>query len=259
MAEAFQTSNFRESTVRPLWLTNGPVSANRIGRVVDGKVVYVTHIQFSASPFPSSFPEPKQMTISAVQQLGIACASDLVSYLDRLSLIDGIQADWDSWQHNNESRQGSVNIRLGRDPEEAIVSQVSWSYESLDDPDEAEYLPMPVDFRTEVIGALTPAQQEKFWDCVNQELEPFQVLDAVLERFGLTPTEHDAADQVTLRTVLALEWYRNFDSLEAAEQVLDLGPNLTDTVLGQLALMASRCGLEGDAYELFEIFVTEIA
>ena len=221
--------------------------------------MYVTHIEFSVSPFPSSFPQPTSMPISTVQGLGISSASDLVTYLEELSLGDGIHVDWDTWRHNNKSRQGSVTIRLGGDPEREIVSQMSWSYESLDDPDEAEFLPLPVDFRTEVIGALTPAQQEKFWDCVQDELEPFHVLDAVLERCGLTPTEHDAADQVTLRRVLALDWYRNFDSLESAEQVLDLEPDLTDTVLGQLALMASRCGLEGDAYELFEIFVTEAA
>lgn len=220
--------------------------------------MYVTAVEFTVTPF-NRRSQPLRWTLHQVAFLGFADAADIAAYVQFLDDKPQVQVDWSSFEHDETSHTGSVRMRVQWEESPAQVSEMSWGYEPLDDPDNAEPLPIPVDFRTEVVGALTPAQQEKFWSCVNQELEPFQVLDAVLERFGLTPTEHDAADQVTLRTVLALDWYRNFDSLEAAEQVLDLGPNLTDTVLGQLALMASRCGLEGDAYELFEIFVTETA
>jgi len=42
---------------------------------------------------------------------------------------------------------------------------------------------------------------------VNEKRHPFQVIDAVLERFGLTPTHYDEMDEVTLRSALALDWY----------------------------------------------------
>lgn len=163
--------------------------------------------------------------------------------------------DWTSFEHNETTHVGNVQMTVEWADFPAQVSMMSWGYEPLDDPDNAEHLPIPADYRTEVVGALTPAQQERFWSFLNPNIEPFQVLDAVLERFGLTPTEHDAADDITLRNVLALDWYRNFASLEAGERALQCEPDLTDVVLGQLALMASRCGLEGQKYELFEIFV----
>jgi len=200
-------------------------------------------------------PNPKALTLHTIESLNIGCASDIISYLDKLSLVDGIQADWDSFEHDEATRSGSVRIVLGRSSTRKQVSTASWSYEALDDPDNAVAIPIPVDFRTEVVGVLTPAQQQKFWDLVSQDLEPFHVLDQVLERFGLTPTEHDEADTSTLRQVLALDWYRNFPTLDAGEQALDSKPDLTEVVLGQVTLMASRCGLEGEAYELFEIFV----
>lgn len=200
-------------------------------------------------------PYPKALSLHAIRSLSIGCASDIISYLDKLSLVDGIQANWDSFEHDEATRRGSVRVVLGRPTTRKQVSTASWGYEALDDPDNAEHLPVPVDHQSDVVGVLTPDQQERFWNLVNPDIEPFQILDAVLERFGLTPTEHDAADDITLRNVLALDWYRNFASLEAGERALDSEPNLTDVVLGQLALMASRCGLEGQEYELFEIFV----
>jgi len=221
--------------------------------------VYVTNLEFSISPFPASMPNPKALSLHSIKSLNINCASDIIGYLDKLSLVDGIQADWDSFEHDEATRSGSVRVILGRPTTRKQVSTASWSYEALDDPDNAEPLPLPVDYRTETVGALTPAQQEKFWNCVNDEVEPFQVLDAVLERFGLTPTEHDEADVFTLRQVLALDWYRNFPTLEAGERALESTPDLTDVVLGQVTLMASRCGLEGESYELFAIFVAEAA
>jgi len=217
--------------------------------------VYITRLGFSVSPFPASMPNPKALSLHTIRSLDIGCASDIISYLDKLSLVDGIQADWDSFEHDEETQSGSVRVVLGRPTTRKQVSMVSWSYEALDDPDNAESLPIPVDYRTETVGALTPAQREKFWNCVNDEVEPFQVLDALLERFGLTPTEHDEADVFTLRQVLALDWYRNFPTLDAAERALDSKPDLTDVVLGQVTLMASRCGLEGEEYELFDVFV----
>ena len=217
--------------------------------------MYITHLEFSISPFPASMPNPKALSLHTIASLSIGCASDIIGYLDKLSLVDGIQADWDSFEHDETTRRGSVRVVLGRPTTRKQVSLASWSYEPLDDPDNAEPLPIPVDYRTETVGVLTPAQLEKFWNRVNDEVEPFQVLDAVLERFGLTPSEHDEADVFTLRQVLALDWYRNFPTLEAGERALDVEPDLTDVVLGQVTLMASRCGLEGEAYELFGVFV----
>jgi len=200
-------------------------------------------------------PNPKALSLHTIRSLSLGCASDIISYLDKLSLVDGIQADWDSFEHDEQTRSGSVRIVLGRPTTRKQVSMASWSYEPLDDPDNAEPLPIPVDYRTETVGALTPAQREKFWNRVNHQVEPFQVLDAVLERFGLTPTEHDEADVFTLRQVLALDWYRNFPTLQAGERALDSKPDLTDVVLGQVTLMASRCALEGEEYELLDVLV----
>lgn len=219
--------------------------------------MYVTSISFTVAPFGKRFPLPLRWTLHQVDSLGFADASDLAAYVQFLDDKPQVQVDWSSFEHNAFIHKGSVQmtVRWGDSPTE--LSTMSWNYEPLDDPDNAEPLPIPVDFRTEVVGAITPAQQEKFWSLVSEELQPFQVLDAVLERFGLTPTDHDEADAVTLRTVLALDWYRNFPTLAAGERVLDLVPDLTDIVLGQLTLMASRCGLEGEEYELFDIFVAE--
>ncbi len=219
--------------------------------------MYVTSINFTVTPFDKRFPLPLRWTLHQVDSLGFADASDLAAYVQFLDDKPQVQVDWSSFEHNEFTHKGSVQmtVRWGDSPTE--LSTMSWHYEPLDDPDNAEPLEIPVDFRTEVVGALTPAQESKFWSLVNDELQPFRVLDAVLERFGLTPTDHDEGDEVTLRTVLALDWYRNFPTLAAGERVLDLEPDLTDVVLGQLTLMASRCSLEGKEYELFDILVAE--
>jgi len=185
--------------------------------------------------------------------------ADIAAYVQFLDDKDHVHVDWSSFQHDETTHEGAVQMTVRWDDVPAQVATMSWRYEPLDDPDNAEALPIPVDYRTEVIGALTPAQHEKFWSLVSADVEPFQVLDAVLDRFGLTPTEHDHADHITLRKVLALDWYRNFPTLAAGELALEAQPDLTDVVLGQVTLMASRCGLEGEAYELFGVFVTQEA
>jgi len=221
--------------------------------------VFVTTVDFSISPFNRRRPKPLRWTLHQVAYIDFADAADIAAYVQFLDEKEHVQVDWASFEHDESTRDGSVQMTLVWDAFPAQVSTMSWGYEPLDDPDNAEPLPIPVDYRTETVGALTPAQREKFWSRVNEEVEPFQVLDAVLERFGLTPTEHDEADVFTLRQVLALDWYRNFPTLDAGERALDSEPDLTDVVLGQVTLMASRCGLEGEAYELFEIFVAEAA
>ena len=245
--------------VTPLWLTTYPVSEHRNGWVVDWSVVYVTTIHFSVTPFGKRFPRPLRWTLHQVGSLGFADASDLAAYVQFLDDKPQVQVNWSSFQNNDFSHEGSVEMTVQWGDAPTELSTMSWGYEPLDDPDNAEPLPIPVDFRTEVVGALSPAQQEKFWSLVNEKLQPLQVIDAVLKRFGLTPTHHDEMDEVTLRNALALDWYRNFPSLEAGERVLNSQPDLTDIVLGQLTLMASRCSLEGKEYELFEVFVADIA
>ena len=87
------------------------------------------------------------------------------------------------------------------------------------------------------------------------DLDPFGVLDAFLRQLGLEPRNHDSPDRQVMRQVLALEWFRTFPTLHAGLVTLESGVKLTDAVLGQLALMANRCALEGEDYNLFGIFV----
>ena len=232
-----------------------PVRQTVTGCSFDWNVVYVTNIEFTISPFPRSFPEPETLPLTVIESFEIGCASGIITFLDFLSLVDGIEADWETFEHDEESRRGHVEIHLGRGSNPRRVSTMSWSYEPLDDPDNAEPLTIPVDFHTEVIGAITPEQEDHFWRQVHESLDPFDVLDAFLQQHGLVPRFHDSADRTVIRKVLALEWFRNFPTLHAGEMTLDSGVNLTDAVLGQLALMANRCALEGPDYDLFEIFV----
>lgn len=217
--------------------------------------MYVTSIEFSVAPFSKRFPRPLRWTLHQVASLGFTDAADLASYVQFLDEKPQVQVDWSSFEHHESTHEGSVEMTVQWRDSPARPSTMSWDYEPLDDPDNAVPLEIPVDFRTDVVGALTMDQRLRFWGRVNPDLDPFLVLDAILERFGLVPTEHDAADLYTMRTVLALEWYRNFPTLEAGEATLDLEPDLTDEVLGALSLMASRCALEGEGYELFDIFV----
>ena len=76
--------------------------------------MYITHVEFSISPFPASMPNPKALPLNTIRSLDIRCASGVIAYLDKLSLVDGIQADWDSFEHDEDSRRGSVRMVLGR-------------------------------------------------------------------------------------------------------------------------------------------------
>jgi hypothetical protein len=81
------------------------------------------------------------------------------------------------------------------------------------------------------------------------------VLDDILRRFGLTPATHDDADHIVIRKVIALEWWRMFPTVAAGQITLDLGPDLTSDVLMRLMEKASLCFLEGDRFDLYDIFV----
>lgn len=217
--------------------------------------MYVTSMHYTVAPFRRRFPEPYQVPLMRLDSIGITDAAYLAAYVQFLEGNDGTTVDWDSFEHDEGTRAGSVRlwVTFGDDgPRESVMS---WGYEPLDDPECAESLPIPVDFHTEVAGALTLTQRLRFWGRVNPDLDPFEVLDTLLEHFGLEPTAHDTADLYAMRTVLALDWFRNFPTLEAGEATLDLEPDLTDEVLGALALMACRCALEGEHYELFNVFV----
>jgi len=70
-------------------------------------------------------PNPKAPSLHTIRSLGIGRANDIISYLDKLSLVDGIQADWDSFEHDEEARSGSVRVVLGRPTTRKQVSTAS--------------------------------------------------------------------------------------------------------------------------------------
>jgi len=131
----------------------------------------------------------------------------------------------------------------------------TWSYSELDDPDQAEVLDLPVNLHRHVIGVLTPHQQSQFWTCVDSELEHKLLLDDILRRLGMTPAEHDQADHLVRKSVLALQWWRAFPTITVGQSAIDSQPNLTSQVIDQINSMAMHCYVDGENYDHYTTLV----
>lgn len=219
--------------------------------------MYITSIDFTASPDGSPVLSGKPLHLSAlrVREMGIEKAADVRGFVRYLDAQDQITADWTTWNHDEQARQGSVNLLVQRDELPRYESLMAWKYEALDDLDTLEALPIPEDENTKVLSVLSTTQRKKFWDCVNLQADAFDIVSVVLDRFDLEPREPDALDRQVLQAWLAHDWYAAFPSMEAAEQALDARPDLTDFTVGLLAAMGCRCGLFGEDADLYRVLV----
>lgn len=129
-----------------------------MGSFDDWKVVYITSIAFFVAPFHESFPKSVQWTLHEVAALDFRNAEDISAYVKFLDDLAEVEVDWSTYEQAEVQRNGRVEMSVRFDDSPVLWSTMSWAYEPLDDPDNAEPLPIPVDFRTEVVGALTPAQ-----------------------------------------------------------------------------------------------------
>jgi hypothetical protein len=196
----------------------------------------------------TSLPTTVMQTWNPVDASGIKQLASL------LAIEYDLDVDWESFEHNDETKAGSVDFFDSDDCTEALMSAV-WGYNELDDPDAGEEFELPVDLHRDVIGVLTPEQVNEFWACVNPELEPMDFFDDVLRRLMLTPAEHDFADRFVMKQVLALQWWRAFPTTQAGHQAILVKPDLTVAVLDQINSMAMRCFLDGENYDLYSTLV----
>lgn len=217
--------------------------------------MFITQFHF-ASTLLNTGPSAAEVTqLTEIVRLGLNDEDALRDYVRTLAHTHDLFVDWQSWTHDNISRSGGVNLSSTRSGEELRGVVVSWTYDELDDPDNAEHLFVPVDHRSYALGSLTPSQVSMFWMQVTPDFEPFGLFDDVARRMGLIPRDHDDADEEVLRFVLALHWWRAFPTVEAGEQALKLQPSLTGSVIAEVMLMASLCFLQGQEYELAPVLI----
>lgn len=215
--------------------------------------MFITHLSVVAA---NSAAAPRRVPAQLVNIADVASEEELRSAVSHLADSLYLTVDTATWHHHEPTRQGSVSLqaKLDQAPEDSFVL-VTWGYDPLDDVDLSPDLAVPVDHRSDALGALTPQQVESFWLHVDKHVAPFELFDDMVRRMGLTPREHDEQDAWVMRYVLALEWWRTFPTVEAGGKALALNPILTKSVVAQVALMASRCFLEGSEYELADVLV----
>lgn len=218
-----------------------------------GATLFITHISTALPCSPEArTPIPRLL----IDVHGISSELDLLSEVTRFARGLGYQVATDKWSHDPSTRAGSTMLgqlaSTDGNPESLLVS---WGYDALDDIDLATSVALPIDHQSHAYGSLTPNQVDTFWQHVVEELQPFELFDDLVRQMGLTPREHDVQDVWVMRFVLALEWWRSYPTVEAGEQALTLHPELTNAVVAQVALMASRCFIEGSNYELADILV----
>jgi hypothetical protein len=235
--------------VTPLW-------PNCINRIVNGfgsnnerAFMYVTTINFTSSPFSES-SEPDAFTLIDITKMNLKGVEDIRRVIAFLADRYETTFDWDSWQHDEQTHQGSIRFIKAQE------ATMSWSYSALDDPDLAEVVDIPVDHHAHAVGVLTPEQVNEFWGRVSPEINPIDIIDDILRQFGMTPAFHDEADHGVMRYVVALEWWRVFPSVAAGEATLRLEPDLTADVFARVTAMAARCYLERERFDLYEVFVS---
>lgn len=217
--------------------------------------MFITQLHIADTSLDREQNAVKVMQLTEIAQLSLNDEDGLRDYVRTVAQARDLLVDWQSWTHDNISRSGRVNLFSARSCEDIKGVVVSWAYEELDDPDEAEHLFVPVDHRSYALGSLTPSQVSMFWMQVAPDFEPFGLFDDVARRMDLIPRDHDDADVEVLRFVLALHWWRAFPTVEAGEQALKLQPSLTGSVIAEVMLMASLCFLEGQEYELAPVLI----
>lgn len=217
--------------------------------------MFITQLHIANTSLDREQSAVKGTQLTEIAQLGLNDEDGLRDYLRTVAHERNLLVDWLSWTHDNISRSGCVNLSSARSYEHIEGVVVAWTYDELDDPDKAEHLFVPIDHRSYALGFLTPSQVSMFWIQVASDFEPFGLFDGVARRMGLTPRDHDEADEQVLRFVLALHWWRAFPTVEAGEQALKLHPSLTGSVIAEVMLMASLCFLEGQEYELAPVLI----
>lgn len=217
--------------------------------------MFITEIRLTAPGAPDTAGSLWQLSTQELHQLGLAGESDVQHLVESVAEEFNLGITSHSWQHDSTSRSGSVDMSSSTHPNEGSPLIMLWSYDSLDDLDRAVRLTIPVDHHNDVVRALTPEQVDRYWEHVSDELDPFALFDDAVRQMGITPRDHDSQDDFVMRYVLALEWWRAFPTVEAGEQALDLDPKLTMATVAQILMMATRCFLEGQDYELADVLV----
>ena len=215
--------------------------------------MYITQLVLTVGP-ETAHEKVISLPTTVIQEWNPTSTQTIKELVSVLAFEYALEVNWSTFTHDEETRVGKASLHEPAQSDDCLMF-ATWSYTELDDPDLAELLELPVDLHRDVVGVLTPQSQAAFWSCVNQELEPMEFLDDTLRRFGMTPAEHDQADHVVMKHVLALQWWRAFPTITAGQSAIDSQPNLTSQVIDQINTMALRCYVDGENYDLYTTLV----